>query len=149
MPKKKDVSNPDFVRLYYEHQYDRMKALEEQRLTITNIVISLSVVAFTFGFQNLNDITIINGIGLPVLIIVLNLFAALYIWRTLQYIRVHRHRAKIVLGRYSKEMIEIDSEHKMPHVFLRLGLAKIQLIIHIVLLIPSSIPIVAYFASIK
>lgn len=149
MPKKTETSDPHFIYLYYEHQYERMKALEEQRLTITNIVISLSVVAFTFGFQNLNSITIINGVGLPALIILLNLFAALYIWRTLQYIRVHRNRAKVVLDRYSKEMIEIDAKHEMPHVFLRLGLAKIQLIIHLVLLIPSSVPIIAYFMSIK
>src|SRR5687768_8662090 len=148
MPKKTNFDGVDFVRTYYERQNDRIKALEEQRLTITNIVVSLSVVAFTFGFQGLNNLTVINGIGLPMLIITLNLFAALYIWRTSQYIGVLRNKAKEVLSRYSKEMLEIDSKYPLPHVLFSLGLSKIQFIIHIILLIPSSIPLIVYFLSI-
>src|SRR5687768_14137713 len=118
MPKKTNFDGVDFVRTYYQHQYDRIKALEEQRLTITNIVVSLSVVAFTFGFQDIKNLTVINGIGLPMLIITLNLFAALYIWRTAQYIAVLRNKAKEVLSRYSKEMLEIDAKYQLPVFFL-------------------------------
>ena len=46
----------DYVRMYYDHQYDRMGKLESQRLTLTHIVITVTVVAFTFGFGDANGI---------------------------------------------------------------------------------------------
>ena len=137
----------DYVRMYYEHQYERMKTLEEQRLIFTNIVITLSVVAFTFGFQNISNLTLLNGIGLPALIIVLNMFAAYYVTLTLKYIGTHRERAKEVLSKYAKEISVIDAKWILPRIPFRLGLAKIQIVIHILVIVISAIPVIAYFTQ--
>ncbi len=118
--------------------------LENQRLMITNIVITLSVLAFTFGFSSGDALNIINGIGLPAIMIISNLFAIIYIWRTLQYIRVHQARAKNLLSKYAIVISEIDKSKPMPFVMFRLGLAKIQLLMHILLVIAMLIPICSY-----
>ena len=145
MPTKTKHTSDEYVRMFYEHQYDRMKAIEGQRWSFTNIVVSLSVLAFTFGFQNQSTLTIINGVVLPVLIAILNLFAALYVWRTLNYIRVHQQRAYAILDKYARELFELHSKHPQQRDPFHLGLSNIQLIIHILLLFPSLMTLVIYW----
>ena len=144
MPTKRKPINEEYVRMYYEHQYDRMKALEGQRWSLSNIVVSLSVLAFTFGFQGQSTLTIINGLELPILIAGLNLFAMMYVWRTLHYVNVHQNRARAILDKYAKELFELDAKHPQSRGPLRLGISKIQLIIHVILLIPSMILLLLY-----
>jgi hypothetical protein len=129
----------EFTRSYYEHQYDRMAKLEEQRLTFTNIIVALTVVALTFGLSTAQGLTPLQGLGLPALIAMLNVFGAIYTWRTLQYIRVHRNRAKNILQQYAAALYEIDQARAMPHVGSRLGLAKIQLVMHAILTVAAGI----------
>ncbi len=74
-------TDADYVRMYYEHQYDRIAKHEDSRLTITNYVLTMSALAFTFGYPNVTQLTIINGIVLPVIVILVNIFALLYIER--------------------------------------------------------------------
>ncbi len=129
----------EFIRLYYEHQYYRMSKLEDQRLTFTNIVVTLTVVALTFGLSTAQHLTLLQGLGLPALITMLNVFGAIYTWRTLQYIRIHRARAKDILQHYAAALYEIDQARSMPHVGARLGLARIQLVMHIILAVAAGI----------
>ena len=49
---KAEQINPDYVRMYYEHQYDRVKKHEDQALTISNIVLTISALIITFGLNN-------------------------------------------------------------------------------------------------
>jgi hypothetical protein len=142
-PKTKPVDD-NYVRMYYEHQYDRMKAIEGYRWSLTSVIVSLSVIAFTFGFQGQTGLTIINGLMLPTLIITLNLFAVLYVARTHVYVLMHQKRAKDVLAHHAKELLDLDSKHPRPRGLFGLGLSRIQLIIHIILIIPSLMPLVAY-----
>jgi len=144
MPTKKIPLNDDFIRMYYEHQYDRMKAIEGQRWSLTNIVVSLSVLAFTFGFQGQSTLTMISGLALPMLIAVLNLFALMYAWRAYNYVLVHQQRAKAILDKYAKELFELDANHPQLRGPLNLGISKIQIIIHVILLIPSLIPLIIF-----
>ena len=145
MPRKKSSIDLEYARMYYEHQYDRMKAIEGQRWALTNIVVSLSVLAFTFGFQNQPTFTIINGLGLPAVIAALNLFAMIYVLRTHNYILVHQLRARAVLDKYFKELFDIDAEHPQSKGRLGLGLSRIQMIIHMVLVIATVILLAAYW----
>jgi hypothetical protein len=141
--------NPEFVRMYYEHQYDRMAKLEEQGLTISNIVITLNVVAFTFGFTNVKDLTIITGLGLPLMMIIANFFAISYIGYSSIFIRVHQARAKRVIVNYAHELSKIDDTCPNPW---REGLGKrreIQLAIHILMILIAFIPAYMYLASIS
>jgi hypothetical protein len=144
MASKTKPITDDFVRMYYEHQYDRMKAIEGYRWSLTSVVVSLSVIAFTFGFQSQSGLTIINGLVLPLLIITLNLLAVLYVWRTYSYVLMHQRRAKAVLAQYAKELFNLDAEHPRPGGLLGLGISKFQITIHLLLLIPSLIPLVVY-----
>ena len=86
MSKKVLVENrenqTEHMRMYYEHQYDRIAKLEDRRLAMTHIVITLSVITFTFGFANPKDLTVITGLGLPVIMLISNLLVITYINRT-------------------------------------------------------------------
>jgi hypothetical protein len=41
--------NENYVQMYYEHQYDSVEKLEAAKLTITNYVLTISALVFTFG----------------------------------------------------------------------------------------------------
>ena len=70
------IENEDF-RMYHQLQYDRIAQLEQQRLMITNFVIGLSIISFSFAFSDINKLNIINAVGLPIVIIISNIFAML------------------------------------------------------------------------
>src|ERR1051325_3076845 len=98
----------EFARLYYQHQYDRLSKIEDQRLAITNIVMTLSAGALVLGFTGLDNLTIINGVGVPLMIIFSNLFAIAYILRSRDFMRVHKERARRVLEIYAKDMSNLN-----------------------------------------
>ncbi len=39
---KSENINPDYVRMYYEHQYDHINKHEDRALSISNIVLTIS-----------------------------------------------------------------------------------------------------------
>ena len=141
-------STTEHVCMYYEHQYDRMAKLEEQGLAITNIVITLSIVAFTFGFANDQGINAISGIGLPFVMIAANIFAIAYLGRTGSWIRTHRLRAKRVLEVYAEDLYELDNTTFAPHRANAPGRRKIQRLLHILLIVAALIPVVLYLQSV-
>jgi hypothetical protein len=140
---KARVIDPDFVRMYYDHQYDRIEQNEKHRLTISNYVLTLSALAFTFGFQNGSQLTAINGIGLPVIIISANIVAILNIGYTAKFIDVHRNRAHEVLQRYIPVLSEIDETHSFDNLLLNRR-RKIEKRIHQLLILLSLIPLGLY-----
>jgi hypothetical protein len=143
MVTKKNSTDLDFVRMYYLHQYDRVEKNESQRHTITNYVLTLSALAFTFGFQNITQLTVTNGIGLPLIILSANIFALLYIDRSVEFIDTHRKRAHEILQRYAPELKEVDEKHKF-----RTGLPnsrkRIEKGIHQLLILIALIPLGLY-----
>jgi hypothetical protein len=143
MVAKKNSTDLDFVRMYYLHQYDRVEKNESQRQTITNLVLSLSGLAFAFGFKDFVQPTIITGIALPLLIIGANLFALLYIDRSVEFIDTHRKRAHEILLRYAPELREIDEQHKFK-AGLQNSRKRIEKGIHQLLILISLIPLGLY-----
>jgi len=83
-----DSKDSKFAVVYYEHQYDRYAKLEEQRLTISNIVLTVTTVAFTFGFSQ-NQSNEVANFFLPLVVGIINIFAILYAVRTINHMRVH------------------------------------------------------------
>lgn len=138
----------EYVQMYYAHQYERVAKLEEQRLTITNIVITFSVVAFTFGFSNPANLTILNGIGLPLILILTNLFAIGYIHRCHDFIRAHKDRARAILERYAPALAQINNEFKWAKETRWGGREEFQSRIHQLLIVASMIPILAFIAQV-
>lgn len=139
MPTNKKPSD-EFVRTYYDHQYERMKALEEQRLSITNYVLTASALAFTFGFQNGLSLTVLNGIGLPLFIIFINLFAIVYISRSARFIHMHQKRAREILRDYAPVLDKYNDKFEWPQKGILGGRTRLQQWIHILLVFTALIP---------
>jgi hypothetical protein len=135
----------ELVRMYYGHQYERFSDLEKAQLALTNIVIGGSTIAFTFGFSGSQGINLLNGIGLPVIVIAINLFAILYYRQTSIYIRMHGKRAKRILELYAEELLKIDQEIQGNR---SSGGWKFYGAIHLFMIIVALIPIFLYLQSI-
>ena len=136
----------EFAGKYYEHQYDRIAKHESYRLTNSNIVLTLSILIFTFGLSGTQTINVISGLVLPVIVIITNVFSILYFHRTFDYIRVHKKRAKRILELYATDVYKIDQEIKWHR-----GLASklwndwtIQIYIHSFLTLIACLPILIY-----
>jgi hypothetical protein len=143
--KKDQEVATEYVRMYYEHQYDRTAKLEEQGLIISNIVITLSVVAFTFGFDGAHGASVIAAIGLPFVMIVANVFAIAYLGRTSSWIRTHRLRAKRLLEIFAQDLHRLDRITHVPHRTRTLSRRKIQLLLHLLLMAAALLPVVLFF----
>jgi len=137
-------ADADFVRAYYEHQNDRITKHEDNRLSMTNYVITVSALAFTFGYQNTTQLTIITGIGLPVIIILANTFAILYIERTAEFMRAHQDRAHAILELYAPELKELNDKHtwrKGNFIRTKRGMQKA---LHFLLILVAFIPVAVF-----
>lgn len=135
----------DYVRMYYEHQYDRVAKLENLRLLITNVVITLSVASFTFSFANSQPLNIMNGVVLPVILIVSNFFAIIYIVMTLEVIKMHVNRANIVLRQFASALSAINDKEKPPRWTDKFNIAINQIVFHVLLVVLCSLPIWKYY----
>lgn len=139
-PRKDPEVTTDYVRMFYEHQYDRIAKLETQSQNITNIVITITIGALTFGFSNIQSMTSITGLALPAAMVITNLFAIVYVLRTNGFTRVHTARAKRVLELYAPELYQLDKA--LPFTYIRFwGLEKIVFYIHLLLILVSLIPV--------
>ena len=139
----KKVSEP-FVLAYYQHQYDRMGKLEQYRLAMTNIVVTVSILAFTFGFDSSKNLTLTTGLVLPFVVVVANIFAAVYVTRTRSWIGTAELRAKRTLELYATALHELDKTTYEPYHPKAISLWKIQLLLHILLVIAAIVPAVQY-----
>jgi len=142
--KRKDTkakpTDTDFVRMYYDHQYDRIEKNENHRLTVSNYVLTLSALAFTFGFQNGLQLTVLNGLGLPLIVIFANLAAISNIGYTATFIDVHRNRAHEILQRYAPELSKVDETHNFNNGLLNRR-RKIERRIHQLLILVALMPL--------
>lgn len=142
-------TEPEYILTYYAHQYDRVGKLEEQALNITNIVITLSIVAFTFGFSNTKGLTPVADIILPLTMIIANIFAIAYIYSTRNWIQIHRNCAQRILEIYASELFELDKSIFNSSKVKFWGRRQIQVLIHSLLIITALIPIVLYLLGFK
>ncbi len=143
---EKDLA--EYTRMYYEHQYERVSKLEDQRLTITNIVMTLSAGALALGFSDLDRLTVINGIGLPLMIVFSNLFAITYVLRSRDFIRVHKERARRVLKEHAEELFELNKSLVWPEKTFYRNRTFIQVSLHVLLMLTALLPAAAYLRKV-
>jgi hypothetical protein len=141
--KSNDI-NPDYIRMYYEHQYDRIKKHEDQALSISNIVLTISALIITFGLNNRQSFGSIFVFFLPAMVIIANLFAIFYVRDSGDWIRSHRKRAKRILESYIPELFVLDSETIAPHKQRPVSRRRFQNLIHILFIIIAVILIVLF-----
>jgi AraC-like DNA-binding protein len=152
MPTDMKVSNEEsrndtasYVSMYYEHQYDRIARHEQMRLTISNTALGISAIALTFGFSSSQGVNVVTGIGLPVVVIAVNIFAILYFRRSVDYTRAHRERAKRILELYAQDIYKVDQETQWSHGFGRFWSdRRVQVYTHVVLILAACLPVLVY-----
>ena len=149
MATKNNPTDDNYVRMFYDHQYERMAKLEEQRLSMTNYVLTISALAFTFGFKDQNSITLINGLGLPLVIIVANLFAIVYIDRSGKFMYIHRERAHEILKNFAPELDTLNEKYKDPKKGLLGGRTKLQKLVHVLFVLIALLPIAIFLAQFR
>jgi hypothetical protein len=145
MATKIKPTDESYVRMYYEHQYDRMGKGESYRLTITNYVLTVSVAAFTLGYKDATQLTVMNGVGLPLIVLIVNMFAIVFIDRTSKIIETHRKRAREVLDRYAPELNKINNapDFIIEKGFLG-GQRGLQKALHVLLILIAFVPVGVY-----
>jgi hypothetical protein len=116
-PTEKGKVKPEYVRMYYEHQYDRMAKLEDQAMTITNVVVTLTVVVLTFGLGS--TISPAATVALSLVMVLANGFAIFYTVRTGSWIQTHRLRAKRTLKEFAPALYNLDNTTFAPHLVFR------------------------------
>jgi hypothetical protein len=118
--------------MYYEHQYGRIENLEQQALNTTNITNALFIAMLTFSQR---DVT--SHFYLPFAMVVINIFAIAYIYRSGKAIMIHQSRAKKILETHEKEIFELDKTIPIPERHFLPGRLMIQMGVHSVLLLIS------------
>jgi len=132
---KKAMINPDYVRMYFDHQYDRIEKNENQAMTISNIVFTVTAAILAFGFNNQQSLGSKVILFLPLVIIVANVTAILYIRENTRWIRAHQIRAKRILETYTPELYSLDQETSAPPIIGALNRSITQYLIHSIFII--------------
>ena len=144
MATKAKPVDENYVRMYYAHQYERVAKLEDAKLTMTNYVLTITALTFTFGYQGSTRLTLFNGIGLPLIVIIANLFPIMYIHRSSQFTGAHKDRAREILRLYAPELKELNDRIKWPKGGFLSSRKRVQQGIHILLILTALIPVVIY-----
>ena len=132
--------------MYYQHQYDRMKELEQQRLIMTNVIVTISVLSFSLAFNDISKLNLVSAVGLPIVVIIANMIAIRWNQRTRAFIKMHQKRAHAALDAIAPEVEALDKTIPKPFdgdkdIFRRPAL---QNYLHVLLMIVSVLPILLY-----
>src|SRR5215203_3422851 len=110
---------------------------------------TLSAGALALGFSSIDKLTIINGIGLPLMIVFSNLFAITYGLRSRDFIRVHKERARRVLKEHAEELFEINKSLIWPEKTFYRNRTFIQVSLHVLLMLTALLPAAAYLRKVS
>ncbi|MEM6449124.1 MAG: hypothetical protein AAF703_02300 [Cyanobacteria bacterium P01_D01_bin.105] len=143
------VSDKEDFRLYYQHQYDRMKALEQQRLFITNVIVTISILSFSLAFEDISKLNLINGVMLPIVVMAANSIAILWNKKSRAFIKMHQKRAHAALNAIAPDVELLNKSVPKPFdsnkdIFRR---AALQNYLHMLLLVVSVVPILLYIKT--
>jgi len=88
-------------------QYDRIAKLESQENYITTFVTGLSTITLAYAFSGIKTLTKLSGILLPLIFVISNIVAILYIKKTRKFVKLHQERAKQMRSTYAQKFQEI------------------------------------------
>jgi hypothetical protein len=98
-----------------------------------------------FAFADINKLNIVNAVGLPIAIIISNIFAMLYTSRSRRFIKMHQKRAEKAreifspeLNKINKSIPKIDSNRD---IFNR---TRLQIYLHVLLITIALLPMFVY-----
>ena len=91
---------------------------------------------------------LVNGFLLPILIVMMNLFAIVFIKKGKEYMIAHQKRAKEVLKKYTPNLLEMEKELPISTPGQELfGRTNVQILLHVLILIIVFIPCIFYFSQ--
>ncbi len=143
-----DHVESEYIIAYYQHQYDRMAKFDDQSMTVTNIVISLSILAFTFAYDAAQTANFQNAVILPFLIFFSNLFAIGYMQRSRYWIHAHRQRANEVIKIKAVELYKISKKHSPPATiknFPFVGNRDLKALLHLIIMVAAIVPVINFY----
>jgi len=143
-----DHVDSEYIIAYYQHQYDRMAKFDDQSMTITNIAITLSILAFTFAYDSAQTANLQNAVILPLLIFFSNFFAIGYMQRSRYWIRAHRQRANEVIKIKAGELYKINKKYSPPPTtknFPFVGNRDLKALLHLIIMAGAMVPIITYY----
>lgn len=123
-----------FAQRYYEHQFVRLGQLEEHGLAVSGLIGAVSVGVFTFAPNASPQVESAKAFVVAGTVVVLNLLAAMYVYRVMTGQDVDERRAKAVLLMFAKEIEAIDTRHRhrfFPRTRLR---GWFQIVMHVCLI---------------
>lgn len=100
------------LRSYNQLQYDRIDKLETKRENFCNYVLTLTSAIYTVGLIFLEKIDYKYACFLIVFIMLLNLTAIIFNWRTRPWIKLHQKRAKLARKEMSVDFESLEEEAK-------------------------------------
>ena len=121
------------ARVYYEHQYARMQALEDQGFKLSNLVLVLSTAVFAFAERSEVHRAVLNWELLLMLMLLTNIIAILYVLRVSESVYIHHKRAREALGEMCPRMASINSRHPQKYIGRVSGRPAIQVFLHLAL----------------
>jgi hypothetical protein len=126
-----------------------MAELEQQRLTMTNVIVGLSVLAFSLAFSDISKLNIVNAVGLPVVVGFANMIALLYTRRSRAFIKMHQERAHKALATFAPEVEELDRQVPKPFDSSKDKFRRpsLQGYLHVLLILVALIPIILYLRT--
>ena len=108
-----DESDRETLRVYCQHQYERLHQLEEQRMTPTNVVVAASVIGLAVLFDT--DGGPGGESAWALLAIVLsNAFAIGFLLRTKAFVSIHQSRARHALGSLVPDLLQLGLSSDKP-----------------------------------
>ena len=131
----KKSHNDEFAKIYYEHQYVRMAALEDQSFQFSNLVVVLTTATFAFVSTQIKPTSFGSWHLLLGVFLAINLVAILYILRVNDSISVHQRRAKKILELFAPEEFAVDKELRQGFSGRWQARPMLQLSIHLVLIV--------------
>lgn len=95
-----DLHYIDMLKL----QYERIAYHENQRLTFSSLVLTIIAAMFTFFLSKSNDIS--QGVSYFLLgfLILINVFAAIFIIKSWQWVKFHQERARFLVKKYNEAL---------------------------------------------
>ncbi|UYU33359.1 hypothetical protein [Siccibacter colletis] len=85
-------------------QYERIAQHENQRLMFSSLVLTITLAVVAVIFSKDNEITAGLFVSLCFLLIVINVFACLFVRKSRYWIKFHQKRARIILSEYNPEL---------------------------------------------
>lgn len=132
-----EAVRPEFVRMYFEHQYQRFAYLEQHGFTVSNLVIGICLLGV--GWTSAPGVTFEPQHRLVLLLLVaaLNAVAIIYLLRVFFAKRSHQQRAKATLYHFARFLVQIDKAFPQPAPISPFKRSFIQMAFHAIIIISA------------